>query len=72
MRSTGRTTRLVDFYVQKLFTNPNVAIDIRDHEGYNEANRYLVERIYNRFRNEFPQQFLFLEKLGNNRMMLRQ
>lgn len=71
MRGTGRTTRLVDEYVQKLYSTPNTAIEIRDHWQDNLGHRHLIERIKTRFRNEHPDDFMFLETLGNFKMMLR-
>ena len=37
-RATGRTTRLVDYYIQKLFNNPNEEIEIIDHYNIQQLN----------------------------------
>lgn len=71
MRATGRTTRLVDMYVQKLFNNPNRWIIIEDHHNQNDSNRYLTTKIKYRIRNEHPGVAEYLEEKGNS-LMLRQ
>ena len=49
-RGTGRTTRLVDSYIQELFNNKE--INVKDHFEHKTAHSYLVKRIINRFNNE--------------------
>ena len=51
-RQTGRTTRLVDFYIQELYNNSNKEIIIKDHYENNESNRYLLSRIKYRLEKE--------------------
>ena len=41
VRASGRTTRLVNKYVQQLFQNPNIEIKIRDHHPSTQSNRLL-------------------------------
>lgn len=53
LRATGRTTRLVDKYIQDLFNNRGEWITVIDHWGSRHANDYLVERIIKRFHNEY-------------------
>ena len=55
IRATGRTTRLVNKYVQQLFQNPNIEIKIRDHHPSTKSNRLLFMRILKRMVNEHPQ-----------------
>ena len=51
-RSTGRTTRLIDQYIQILFTNPNKEIEIIDHSNNQQSNIHLTQMILQRFYNE--------------------
>ena len=55
-RATGRTTRLVDEYVQILFKNvleeDNKYISIHDHYPSRMATRMLIDKIRNRIKNE--------------------
>jgi len=49
--ASGRTTRLVDYYVQKLFATPGEWIDIEDHAEWfagRKATDFLMERLHNR------------------------
>ena len=52
--ATGRTTRLVDYYIQKLFNNPNEEIKIIDHYNIQQSNihltQFILQRIYNEHR----------------------
>lgn len=50
-RNTGRTTRLVDEYIQILFTKGSTGI-IRDHYGTSNSDLFLKDLILNRLRNE--------------------
>ena len=47
-RATGRTTRLIDQYIQILFTNPNKEIEIIDHYGTQKANEFLARKVLSR------------------------
>ena len=47
-RATGRTTRLVDSYIQKLFDNPDEWVAIYDHWDERRAAAILVDRISKR------------------------
>jgi hypothetical protein len=51
-RGTGRTTRLVDKYIQDIFNNPNKFITIEDHYPHNVAHLYLFNRISDRLKIE--------------------
>lgn len=52
-RSTGRTTRLADYYIQELFNNPNKEIEIIDHTNDQQSNIHLTQRILHRIFDEF-------------------
>lgn len=51
-RSTGRTTRLIDYYIQELFNNPNSEIEIIDHTNTQQSNIHLTQMILRRLDNE--------------------
>lgn len=53
-RASGNTTRLVDHYIQELFTNVGSPINIRDHFEDNKAHRLIISRIITRLHNEHP------------------
>lgn len=50
-RATGRTSRLVDSYIQELFNQGE--IDVKDHHDDKHSNRYLLERIVDRYEREY-------------------
>ena len=51
-RATGRTTRLVDYYIQELFNNPNSEIEIIDHTNIQQSNIHLTQMILRRMYEE--------------------
>ena len=52
-RKSGRTTRLVDNYIQLLFeVDKGQTIQVRDHYPSNDAHRMLIDKIVNRLKNE--------------------
>ena len=51
-RATGRTTRLVDYYIQELFNNPNSEIEIIDHHNTQQSNIHLTQMILRRMYEE--------------------
>ena len=51
-RATGRTTRLVDYYIQELFNNPNEEVEIIDHTNTQQSNIHLTQLILQRVYNE--------------------
>ena len=54
LRSTGRTTRLVDEYVQKYFTEPLFTpIIVKDHVDDYQHNYELLDRLRKRLEREF-------------------
>lgn len=53
-RSTGRTTRLVDYYIQELYSSPNKEIKILDHYDSIKADIHLTQMILQRLYAEHP------------------
>ena len=51
-RATGRTTRLVDYYIQELFNHPNEEIKIVDHTNTQQSNIHLTQMILRRIYEE--------------------
>lgn len=51
-RTSGRTTRLIDYYIQELYNNPNKEIEIIDHSNIQQSNIHLTQMILNRLYNE--------------------
>lgn len=49
-RATGRSTRLVDKYIQDLFNNGEVVII--DHHNIQKVNNYLTSKVINRLKLE--------------------
>lgn len=47
-RASGRTTRLIDKYVQELFNNPNEWVNVYDHWPERRAAAMLVDKIRQR------------------------
>lgn len=60
-RASGRTTRLVDSYVQILFNDPDKSVFIKDHNESFQSNISLVERINQRLKVEHK---VSLENIG--------
>ena len=55
LRKSGRTTRLIDDYIQLLFTTDKGSlIKVRDHFPTNDAHRMLMDKIIERMKNEHP------------------
>lgn len=51
-RATGRTTRIVDEIIQRLFNNPDSWIEVFDHWNDRRSHRFLVDRIKGRLNAE--------------------
>ena len=51
-RATGRTTRLIDYYIQELFNHPNEEIKIVDHTNTQQSNIHLTQMILRRMYEE--------------------
>lgn len=55
-RCSGRTTRLIDNYIQLLFeVDKGELIKVRDHYPSNDAHRQLLDKIIKRLKNEHPE-----------------
>ena len=54
-RATGRTTRLVDYYIQELFNHPNEEVEIIDHTNTQQSNTHLTQLVLQRMYNEHRQ-----------------
>ena len=52
LRSTGRTTRLIDYYIQELFNHPFDTIEIIDHTNNQQSNVHLTQMILKRMYEE--------------------
>lgn len=68
-RASGRTTRLIDYYIQELFNNPNKEINIIDHTDNQQSNSYLTQMILRRFYVEHP--FVKVEITGLNTLKIK-
>ena len=54
-RKSGRSTRLIDQYIQLLFeVDKGTNVKVRDHYPSNDAHRQLLDRIIKRLKNEHP------------------
>ena len=65
-RATGRTTRLIDSYIQELFENINKHVIIKDHYYSKQADRYLMIRIHDRLKYEHPNVDFLCKIIDNN------
>jgi len=70
-RGTGRTTRLVQYYIDKLFTTTDEVI-IYDHYDHKTAHKFLTDAIIRRMHNEiiFKGKGLTLNKINSNTLQL--
>ena len=65
-RCTGRSTRLIDEYIQKLFTTG--CVTVIDHCNEKHNNMVLLTKIMSRIKNEHPH---ILEKISINKGSLK-
>ena len=68
-RMTGRTTQMVDGFIQKLYKNEGEWVEIYDHYPSRNAARMIMEKIIRRLQFEHPQDKIEVDKL-NNRIKL--
>ena len=68
-RATGRSTRLVDEFIQKLYKNEGEWVEIYDHYPSRNADRMIFENVIRRMQVEHPQDKLEIDKF-NNRIKL--
>lgn len=54
LRATGKTTRLVDEYIQKLYKEQGQWVKIKDHHCTAQADRMLFNKILDRMAHEHP------------------
>ena len=64
-RMTGRTTQMVDEFIQKLYKNEGEWVEIYDHYPSRNADRMIMEKIIRRMQFEHPQDKLEIDKLNN-------
>lgn len=69
-RASGRTTRLVDSYIQELYNNIGEWVEIFDHYNSKMAHITLLKKIYNRICFEHPQDRNYIQLDHNNRIRL--
>lgn len=69
LHMTGRTTRMVDEFVQKLYKNEGEWVKIYDHYPSNNDHRMIMQKIIKRIEFEHPSDKLEIDKL-NNRLKL--
>jgi ribosomal protein L31E len=70
-RATGRTNRLIQFYIDKLFTT-NDEVVIYDHFDHSIAHKFLTDAIIRRMNNEMllRRTELTLNKINSNTLQL--
>ena len=68
-RMTGRTTQMVDGFIQKLYKNEGEWVEIYDHYPSRNADHMIMEKIIRRLQFEHPQDKIEVDKL-NNRIKL--
>jgi len=68
-RMTGRTTKMVDEFVQKLYKNEGEWVEMYDHFPSMQASRMVLEKVIKRMQIEHPQDKIEIDKL-NNRIKL--
>ena len=68
-RMTGRTTKMVDEFIQKLYKNEGEWVEIYDHYPSRNADRMVLDKVIKRMQIEHPHDELEIDKL-NNRLKL--
>lgn len=72
-RATGRSTRLIDKYIQEFFTNPpGIGVRVMDHNMENDAEPHtiLLERVVSRLRIEHPNVDYAIDRVTNSIMRM--
>lgn len=70
-RATGRSTRLVDKYIQEFFTNPQgVSVYILDHWDDTRYHNDLLERVISRLKTEHPHVHFSVDRVTNSIMIV--
>ncbi len=68
-RMTGRTTRIVDEFVQMLYKNEGKWVVIYDHFPSDNNDRIVLEKVITRMKIEHPQDKLEIDR-SRNRLKL--
>ena len=70
-RATGRSTRLVDKYVQEFFTNPSgIGVCVLDHWDDIREHKLLLDRVISRLKIEHPGVHYAVDKVTNSIMRM--
>jgi hypothetical protein len=70
-RATGRSTRLIDKYIQEFFTNPiGEAVYVSDHWNDIKAHKTLLERVVSRLKIEHPGVKYSIDRVSNSIMRM--
>lgn len=65
-RMTGRTTRMVDEFIQKLYKNEGEWVPIYDHYPSIQAHRMMLQKVIKRMEFEHPSDKFEIDKLNNS------
>ena len=68
-RMTGRSTRMVDEFIQKLYKNEGEWVEVYDHYPSINASKMVLAKVSRRMLFEHPQDKIDIDKL-NNRIKL--
>ena len=63
-RATGRTTRIIDKYIQELYKHQGEWIEIKDHFPSPRADRMVLNKIMARMELEHPGDKVYVDKSG--------
>ena len=68
-RATGRTTRLIQYYIDQLY-NADKPVIIYDHFDHSRAHKMLADLIVKRYNNELNRGHKVLNRVGDNILQL--
>ena len=68
-RMTGRSTRMVDEFIQKLYNNEGEWVEVYDHHPSINASKMVLAKVSRRMLFEHPQDKIDIDTL-NNRIKL--
>ena len=70
-RITGRSTRLIDKYIQEFFTNPaGIGVYVLDHYDDIRAHQSLLDRVISRLKIEHSGVHYAVDKVTNSIMRI--
>lgn len=70
-RATGRSTRLIDKYIQEFFTNPaGISVYVLDHYDDIRAHKLLLDRVISRLKIEHPGVHYAVDRVTNSIMRM--